>query len=140
MNKAHPVARDLAAENEAAIEVDTELLHRLGLALMHATHRAADHARGVRHGRHAPQRGLAGIGGLGQLVQHRLRDRQIAGAEQHQHAFAGLLEHRHLARGTDVIDARIGTRVGQKYEAVVDGHRYAVSHEESAEGKGTELL
>ena len=50
-------------------------------------------------------------------------------------ALAGLLEHRHLASGADVIDARIGARVRQEHETVLDGHRYAVSHKESAGGK-----
>jgi hypothetical protein len=37
-----------------------------------------------------------------------------------------------------VIDARIGARVRQEHEPIVDGHRYTVSHKEKYPQKTTE--
>jgi hypothetical protein len=77
---------------------------------------------------------------MAQLLQHRLGQRQVAGAQQHQHTLAGLLEHRHLARGADVIDAGVGASIGQKDESVVHAHRHTVSHRKYPEDQQTPLL
>jgi hypothetical protein len=70
---------------------------------------------------------------LGQLLDlqdlaHRLRDAQVAGRQQHHEAVARLLVHDHLAEGADVVQPRIGARVGQKDESGVEFDADAISH------------
>ena len=79
------------------------------------------------------------LGGFGEQLHDRLRQRQVARGEQHQDAFARLLENRHLARGAHMVNTGIGTRVGQEHQSFINAHGHAVSHASIPENAKTVL-
>src|SRR5258708_7357433 len=61
-------------------------------------------------------------------IAHRLGDREIAGGEQGDDPLAGDLHHMHLGEGRDVVDARVGPRIGEQHEAVLEIEADAICH------------
>ena len=106
------LALDLAAEQEGGIEVDVEAGQRGGIAVMHLAQAIADMARRLEQIWCGKQAGAFLALMLEQQADHCLRDRQIAGREQHNDAFAGLLEYGHLAEGIDLVDASVCSGIG----------------------------
>src|SRR5262249_1166680 len=75
--------------------------------------------------------GLAGLGVFPALPQHahnRLADGEIAGGSNRHDALAGLGKDVELAEGRDVVDARIGARIGEHDEAVANENAAAIGH------------
>src|SRR6185503_1007407 len=64
----------------------------------------------------------------------RLRDREIAGAEQPEDALALALEDEGLLERRDAVDARIGAGIGDEGEAFVDEEADTVAHEAVVDG------
>src|SRR5690606_6991448 len=128
LEQAAALGADLAAEDQADVEIDAVLAERLGVALVHAAHGLAHAAGGFVHVGRRPE----GIGAvaveLGQQVHHSLADRQVAGGQQHHDAVAGLLEDVQLAGNADLVHARVGARVGQENQARVQAGGYTVGH------------
>ena len=96
---------------------------------MHAADGFTDQTRGVMHIRRGPDAEAIRRHILGNDLADGLRDRQIPGSHEHQHAVARIFEHAHFSEGADLIDAGIGTGVGQEHEAVIDAHSNAISHD-----------
>ena len=69
-----------------------------------------------------------GSGTLAQHADHGLGGRQPPRTEQHQHAIAGALEHRHLAELGVVVHARVGARVAGQDEPFFKLDADAVGH------------
>jgi hypothetical protein len=63
-----------------------------------------------------------------QDLAHRLRDAQVAGRQQTHEAIARLFIDDHLAEGADLVEARVGARVGQKNHSGVELDGDAISH------------
>jgi hypothetical protein len=57
-----------------------------------------------------------------------LRDREIAGSHDDQHALTDLLEDGDLAKRTDLINACVRARVRKEDQSSIQKHAYAVSH------------
>ncbi|MNT30938.1 hypothetical protein D3C72_1667550 [compost metagenome] len=123
----HPLAPDLAAEDQADIEFDAGIAQRVRVALVHLAHRVADDGRGFKHVARIPQRALVVVA-LRQDLAHRLADGEVAGGHQHHHAVAGLFEHRHLACRRDGVHPGVGAGIGQEYQAGIQPHGYTVRH------------
>ena len=77
---------------------------------------------------------------LGQQRQDGLADRKVAGGGQRDDALARRLEHVQLAEGRDVVDARIGARVGDHDEAIAHEDADTIRHGCSSRGLLVELL
>jgi len=60
--------------------------------------------------------------------QHRLADREIAGAGDRHDALAGLGEDVELAEGRDVVEAGIGAGIGDHDEAVPNQNPATIGH------------
>ena len=103
-------------------------LQCLGVAAMHLAHRIADHANRLQHATGVPDRDAIGREPLAHDLLHCLGDRQVAGAQQHHQALARVFEHGHLAERRDLVDAGVGSRIGQEYQPFVQAHSHAVSH------------
>ena len=106
------------------------------VAFEHVAHGRAQHARGVKHAGGVPDRDGFPVVVVGQLLDlqdlaHRLRDAQVAGREQAHEAVARLLVDDHLAEGADLVQARVGARVGEEDHAGVELDGDAVSHDEA---------
>ena len=97
-----------------------------------AADRAADALRRLEHGRRVHQRfdvaGVRVLEALGQGRQHRLADRQIAGAGDRHDALARLGEDVQLAKGRDVVEAGIGAGVRDHDQSVPHQHSAAIGH------------
>ncbi|MNQ94985.1 hypothetical protein D3C85_1105250 [compost metagenome] len=87
--------------------------------------------RGVVEGRNGVQIRARAVQALLEQVHYRLRGRQVARALQHDQPFAGDAEGVELAEGGDMVDARIGPRVGNEHQAFGQMHGDAVSHADS---------
>ena len=130
VEQARWLAGDLAAKNETGAELDAEGFKRVGIAQEHLAQGIADMAGGLEEIGHVHQRRSLAVG-PDRFLQHRderLRDRQVAGTQEHDGALAGLLEDRHLAEGADLVDAGVGARVGEENDALVEEHADAISH------------
>ncbi len=98
-----------------------------------AAHRVADQPRSAIHRRHVEEvdrlRFLLALDEL--LVEKaddRLRQREVAGGEQHEYALARLAPVVDLAELGDVVDAGVGARVGGKDQSAVQPQCDAVGH------------
>ena len=65
---------------------------------------------------------------FGQGRQHRLADREIAGAGDRHDALARLAEDVQLAEGRDVVEAGIGAGVGDHHQTVPHQNSAAIGH------------
>ena len=105
------------------------VLEGLCVATVHAAQGVTDELRGIEHRLDTVEAAAVGMDRIFvQHVHHGLRYREVARRQQHQHAIAGTLEHVHLAEGVDVIDTRVGARVGKEHHAGVEQGRNAISH------------
>src|SRR5882724_11709280 len=99
---------------------------------MHRADRPPDALGGLEHGRRVHQRlDVARVWvfhPLGQGRQHRLADREIAGAGDRHDALAGLGEDVELAEGRDVVEAGIGAGVGDHDEPVPHQDPATIGH------------
>ena len=98
---------------------------------------AADALRGLEYGRRVQQRlDFARVGvfhAFGERRQHRLADREVAGAGDRHDALAGLGEDVELAERRDVVETGIGAGVGDHDEPVAYKHSAAIGHFRSSE-------
>ena len=120
--------------NETSKETSSDLSAG-ALGGMDVADRPADALRGLEHGRRVHQGlELAGVGvleALGQGRQHRLADRQIAGAGDRHDALAGLGEDMQLAEGRDVVEAGIGAGIRDHDETVPHQNSATIGHSRS---------
>ena len=137
----HPRALDLAAEQERDVEIDVLGLQRDALGGVHGADRPADALRRLEHGRRVQERlDIAGGGvfdALGQGRQHRLADRQIAGARDRHDAVARLAEDMEFAKGRDVVEAGIGAGVGDHDQPVPHQHSATIGHSRDPRSRQT---
>ena len=131
----HPRALDLAAEQERDVEGDIFRLQGVAFGGVHGADGAADALGSLKHGRRVHQGfDLAGVGifqTLGQGREHRLADREIAGAGDRHDPLAGLAEDVELAESRNVVEAGIGARVRDHDQAVPHQNSAAISHSQS---------
>ncbi|MNV47799.1 hypothetical protein D3C71_1396760 [compost metagenome] len=110
---------------------------------MHMAHGGAQHAGGVEHAFGIPDRdGLAGFAvfdlfGLQDLA-HGLGDRQVSGRQQHHEAVPRFFIDHHLSERADLIEAGVGTRVGQENQPGVEFDGDAIRHERGGVVEGGE--
>ena len=120
---------NLAAENEARVEVDAECAQGLCIAPVDFAYAFPHMACGFEHigdlEQAFPFLGLVFL----KLTHHGLSDGQVAGGEQNQYTLAGAFEQIHLTIGVDLVDPRIGAGVGKEHETGVHQHADAVSHD-----------
>jgi hypothetical protein len=93
---------------------------------------ASDALRGLEHCRRIHQRlNLAGLRILHSFRQcrtHRLAERQIAGGGERHDALTRLRIDMQLAECGDVIEARIGARIGDHHETLLYKDSAAIGH------------
>jgi hypothetical protein len=128
-----PFALDLAAEDQRHIEVDPGVLQRVGIAVVHPAHRGAQHPRGIEHAACVPDADRLAVLVVLELLDlqdftHGLRDRQVAGREQHHEAVVVAFVDDHLAKGADLVQAGVGARVRQEHQSGVQFDGDAISH------------
>jgi hypothetical protein len=92
-----------------------------------------EHARRVKHAFGVPDRdALVLVVVLEffnlQNLAHRLRNAQVAGRQQHHEAVVRLFVNDHFAKGADLVETRIGARIGQKNQSGVEFDGDAISH------------
>ena len=61
-------------------------------------------------------------------IPYRLSDRQIAGGQQRKHAFTGLFNDMHLGKAGDMIQPRIGARIGKQNKPILQKQADAIGH------------
>jgi hypothetical protein len=133
LEQAHALARDLSAEDQRDIELHARGLERLRIALVDVAHSCAQHAGGIEHALGVPDGDGLAVFVLLELFHlqdfaHRLRDREVAGRQQHHEALLGLLVHDHLAEGADLVQPRVGPRIGEEDQSGVEFDGDAVGH------------
>ena len=133
LEQAHRASGDLAAQQDRHIEGHVLLLHRLAMRAVDAAHRFAHQRGGGEHGRHGVDGfQLAGFG-IGQAVldqvDHRLRDRKVAGRHRGDQALAGAMELLQFGEAGDVVEARIGAGIGQHHQPLVEKQANTIGHE-----------
>jgi hypothetical protein len=111
-----------------ALNFRPPLLQVGAVAAVDVAHGVPHQHRHVEHRRHAPQVRRLAAGTLAQQADHRLSGGQAARAQQHQHAVAGPLEHRHLAEAGVVVDTGVGARIAGQHQALEQAHAHAVGH------------
>ena len=97
------------------------------VTLVYTANRRAHQSCRLGHCFHCPE--ILFITGCLQNLSHRLCNGQIPGAHEHQNPIVGALEDRHLAIGRDLVHARVGARVGEKDQALIETGCDAVSHD-----------
>ena len=133
LEQAHALALDLAAEDHGYVEVHAGSLERFAVALVHVAHGSAQHTRGVKHALGVPDGDRFAAIGVFELLDlqdfaDRLGDREVARREQAHEAVARLLVDDHFPKGADLVQARVGARVGEEDEPGVEFDGDAVSH------------
>ena len=133
LEQARLLLADLAGEDEAGREGIAAGRQRFAVDALHLADGLADDAGGLEHGLGGEQVGRRGLAravhrAFAQQADHRLGDGQIAGGEQHEDALAGLAPGVQLLELADIVDARIGARVGGHDEALVQQQSDAIGH------------
>ena len=127
-----PLALDLAAEQKRQVELDVGGLERDLVGPVDAADGAPDALRRLEHGRGVEQGfALAGLGILEALMQgaeHRLGEREVAGGGDRENPLARDREGVQLAEDRDVVEPRIGARVGDHDDAVANEDSTAIGH------------
>ncbi len=122
LEQPHAAPLELPAEEDRDIELDLLRLERRPVAAIDAPHRLAGETGRSEHARHRVDVVDAAFG-LDPFVQHvddRLRDAEVAGRHGGDEALAGDFVDMHLREGRDIVDARIGARIGQHHESVFE--------------------
>src|SRR4030095_4554285 len=102
-----PLTVDLPTDDEGSVEAELVLLQVLTVASLDIAHRVADYHE------HA---------------DHRLGSGEVSGAQQHDNAVAGAVEHRHLAELGEVVHAGMRTGVRGENHSLFKQYAYTVGH------------
>src|ERR1700733_675289 len=128
----HPLAHDLTAEQERDVETHIGAFQRLAFGRVDGANDIADTLRRLKHGRRIHQRfALAGfqiVVAFHQYADHRLADRQVAGRRDRHDALLRIIECVQLAEGRNVVDAGIGSRIGEHHEPLAHENSTAIGH------------
>ena len=116
----------LASDDEARLDINrTAAVFFLLLATD-----ITDVFRRVAHQLEGHKRLLCGVFDVTpDLRDHGLRGGQVAGRQQHELALAGDAEAVHFAVGTDIVNARVGTGIGNKHNAGFKADGQAIGHD-----------
>ena len=126
------LSADLPAQQQCRREVAARR-QRLAVDRADVAQCRADHPCCLKHVRCAEEVGTRVLAAIGlrffaEQGDRRLGDGEIAGGDQHEHAFSLTLPHMQLLEGGDVVNPGIGAGIGRQNDSSFQHHSHAISH------------